>query len=319
MKLEDQLRAVIRRKGMALSTEKTYVSWYRHFVKFHNLRHPKTMGDAEVNAFLTHLAVNRRVAAATQNQALNALVFFFREVMKREDLVLDAQRAKTGKRLPTVLSVGEVKRVLEQMEGTPRVVTGLLYGCGMRVNEVLRLRVKDADFENGVVWVRQGKGGKDRCLSMPAKLTAALERQVARAQTMYDEDEANGGANVYTPNALEVKDTSIANRWEWFWVFPAASWANDPREVDVRRRHHIVDAGVSRWIKKACVAAGIEKKVSAHTFRHSYATHLLQKGIDLRTIQEALGHSSIKTTEVYTHVVHAMAGRAGSPLDDLDF
>jgi len=227
-------------------------------------------------------------------------------------------RAKEKKRLPVVLSVDEVRRLLAQVpEGTPRTLVGLLYGCGLRVNEALRLRIKDADFENRLVWVREGKGGKDRSLSMPGRLAAALERQVAGARLLFDQDVESGGARVWVEPSLDRKHGhGLSKSWPWFWVFPAAARSVDPRD-GLQKRHHLLEAAVSRWISGAVQRAGIEKKVSAHTLRHSYATHLLMKGIDLRTVQEALGHSSVKTTEVYTHVIHALSGRAGSPLDDL--
>lgn len=305
---------------MARRTEGTYVSWYRRFVQFHKLRHPEKMGKEEIGEFLNHLAVEAGVSAATQAQALNALVFLYVQVLGRKREEFQFRRAKRGKRLPVVLSEGEVRRVLQEArEGVPRLLFGLLYGCGLRVSEGLRLRVKDVDFDNGVIWVREGKGNKDRCLKMPEKIRDGLMRQVQRARLLYEDDENAGGARVWVEPSLDRKNGGrLSGSWVWFWVFPAMNRSVDPRDPDgALKRHHVLEAAVSRWIKEAVGRAGIEKRVSAHTLRHSYATHLLQRGVDLRTIQEALGHASVKTTEIYTHVVHAMAGQAHSPLDDL--
>lgn len=319
MRIEDRIRGEIRMSGMSYRTEESYVSWYKRFVRFHNMKHPEQMGKEEVGAFLQHLALNRGVVVATQAQALNALVFLFCRVLGREREEYEFKRAKRGKRLPVVLSTGEVRSLLlASDEGMPRVVLGLLYGCGLRVSEGLRLRVKDVDFANKCVWVRGGKGDKDRCLTLPESLVDGLERQVERSRLFYAEDEVNGGARVYVERSLDVKTKgTFASSWEWYWVFASAKRGEDPREPGVKKRHHIVEGAVSRWIKKAMTKAGIEKRVTAHTLRHSYATHLLQNGADLRSIQEALGHSSVQTTEIYTHVVKAMAGKMRSPLDEL--
>ena len=203
--------------------------------------------------------------------------------------------------------------------GEQRLFVGLLYGCGLRVSEGLRLRVKDVGMEEGVVWVRDSKGGKDRVLTIPEKVREGLERQLARARLIWEEDVAeHEGPNVYLPHQMAKKNPGAPNSWAWFWVFPSAKWARDPREDGVRRRHHLVEGAVSQWLSKAVKKAGITgKRVSAHTLRHSYATHLLQSGVDLRSIQEALGHSSVQTTEIYTHVVKALQGKVGSPLDEL--
>ena len=316
--LERKLRAEIRRRGLANRTEDTYVGWYKRFVKYHGIRHPGEMGEREVETFLSYLAMEREVAASTQGQAFNALVFLFRAVLGIPLDGVNAVRAKKPRKLPVVLTKDEVKALLGEIpEGLSRCLVGLLYGCGLRVTEGLRLRVKDLDFGNGVLWVREGKGGKDRCVTLPEKLRGALERQVARARLTYEEDVAEGGARVYVAKALDVKFGGKPSRsWEWYWVFPTMRRAADPRDGELKR-HHILEGAVSQWLGGAVRRAGITKKVSAHTLRHSFATHLLQAGTDLRTIQEALGHSSVKTTEVYTHVIHAMAGKARSPLDDL--
>ena len=303
---------------MAYQTEKCYVGWYKRFVRFHRMKHPEAMKKDAVEAFLDDLAMRGKVGAATQSQALNALVFLFCEVLGREREEFSFKRAKKGRRLPVVLSREEARALLgEAGAGTPRTFVSLLYGCGLRVSEGLRLRVKDVDFGNGLVWVREGKGGKDRALAMPGRLRGALEHQVAGARLLWEGDRDRGGARVGVPEGLERKSGgTLSGKWEWFWVFPAAKKSVDPRDGK-EKRHHLLEGSVSRWIKGAAGRAGIAKRVTAHTLRHSYATHLLQGGVDLRTIQEALGHSSVKTTEVYTHVLHAMTGRAGSPLDDL--
>ena len=316
--LEEDIRTCIRRRGMAHSTEKNYVHWYKRFVKFHSMKHPKELGQPGVEVFLNCLAVEREVSASTQNQAFNALLFLYREVLKMEWEDLNVKRAKVTRRLPVVLSRDEVRSVLRgTREGMPRLLLGLLYGCGLRVSEGLRLRIKDVDFSNGLIIVRNGKGGKDRCLSLPKSLVEGLKRQVQSAKLVYEGDESEGGARVSVEVALDRKSGGKFSRsWEWFWVFPAGVRGKDPRDGETKR-YHIMEGAVSKWLKDAVQRADLGKRVTAHALRHSYATHLLQNGTDLRTIQEALGHSSVKTTEIYTHVIHAMAGRAGSPLDDL--
>lgn len=308
MKLEELIRAEIRRKGLSLNTEKSYISWYKRYVRFHKLKHPEELKKHGVEDFLRHLAVESEVSSATQSQALNALVFLYVQVLGNEPEEYQFTRAKRKRRLPVVLSKEEVRILLQHVqEGCPRLFCGLLYGCGLRVSEGLRLRVKDMDFDNRVVWIRGGKGDKDRCLPMPGKLAEALSRQLARVRMFYDEDmEQEGGAKVWVEPSLDRKYGGRASgSWEWYWFFPAMKRARDPRD-GIYKRHHVLEGSVSRWIRNAVNAAGLGKRVSAHVFRHSYATHLLQNGVHLRTIQESLGHSSVKTTEIYTHVIHAM-------------
>jgi len=259
------------------------------------------------------------VAAGTQNQAFNALVFLYREVLEVELVGVDARRAKVKKRLPVVLSKCEVRSLFDHCKkGLPLLMLRLLYGCGLRASEGLRLRVKDLDFENGCVWIRDGKGGKDRCVGMPRDLVAGLERQVRQARIIFDEDvEVYGESRVYVAESMDRKGNGAYSRsWEWFWVFPMMKRGVDPRDGE-EKRHHILEGAVSKWLKSAVKGAGIEKRVTAHVLRHSYATHLLQSGVDLRSIQELLGHEYVTTTEVYTHVVKAMTGKVRSPLDDL--
>lgn len=318
-KLEDKMRALMRRRGMAIRAESSYVSWYRRFVKFHEMSHPLEVGRQGVKEFLDYLAVEQNVAPGTQNQAFNALVFLYREVLDAEFDGMDAKRAKMKKKLPVVLSRDEIRRLFEVVRpGIPSLVLQLLYGCGLRVSEGLRLRVKDVDFENSCVWVRDCKGGKDRCLALPENLRDMLKRQVRQSRIMFEEDvEVYGESRVYVDEAMDRKGQGKYSRsWEWFWVFPTALRGVDPRDGE-EKRHHILEGAVSKWLKAAVEKAGIERRVTAHVLRHSFATHLLQSGVDLRSIQELLGHENVTTTEVYMHVVRAMAGRVKSPLDDL--
>lgn len=316
--LERDLRTAIRRRGMAIRTEASYVSWYRRFVKFHRMRHPMEVGQDGVEAFLNHLAINRDVAPGTQNQAFSALLFLYREVLKQEWTKLSAKRAKERQKLPVILSQEEMRAVLQKIPaGTPKVLISLLYGCGLRVTEALRLRIKDVDFPNQLIWVRDGKGGKDRSLTMPEGLRDALERQRCRARTQFEEDEATGGARVYVEPSLDRKSSgTFSKSWEWFWIFPAGKKSKDPRD-GVLKRHHLLEGAVSKWLKKALKEVGVEKRVTAHTLRHSYATHLCIEGTDLKSLQEAMGHGSLKTTEVYLQLVRSLKGAPKSPLDTL--
>jgi len=316
--LEQEIRTKMKRRGMARRTENSYIQWYKHYVKYHDMKHPRELGQEGVEKFLEYLAVDRGVAAATQNQAFSALLFVYREVLKMELEGLDVTRVKRKKSLPVVLSMDEVKRLLEHVpEGRSSVFIRLLYGCGLRVSEALRLRIKDVDFENGLVWVRDSKGGRDRSVTMPKSLEGRLDVQVRAARLLYEQDELGGGARVQVEPSYDKKHGGKpSGSWEWFWVFPADHLSVSHIDGE-SKRHHVLEGSPSRWIAQAAKKAEVAKRVTAHVFRHSYATHLLQKGVDLRTIQEALGHSSVKTTEIYTHVIHAMAGRAGSPLDDL--
>ncbi|MFK7911113.1 MAG: integron integrase [Akkermansiaceae bacterium] len=319
VKLEQQIRTAIRRRGMSYRTEQSYVSWYKRYVKFHDLKHPEKMREQEVEKFLNYLAGEKGVAAGTQNQAFNALIFLYREVLDIKLEGLDASRAKVKKKLPVVLSRDEMRRLFESVKpGVPSLMLQLLYGCGLRVSEGLRLRVKDVDFDDGVVWVRDGKGGKDRCVSMPKSIDAELKRQVQRARLQFEEDVQNHGeSRVYVDASLDRKGRGKYSRsWEWFWVFPSAIRGVDPRDGE-EKRHHVLEGAVSKWLRYAVKGAGIEKRVTAHVLRHSFATHLLQAGVDLRSIQELLGHENVKTTEVYTHVLKAIAGKVASPLDGL--
>ena len=316
MKIADQMRGAIRLKHFSYATEKAYVGWYLRFVRLHALRHPAEMGAAEVESFLTDLAVRAKVSASTQNQALNALVFLYEEALGLPLGDFSALRARRKQHVPEVLTVDEVRTVLSRMDGEAAVQAGLLYGCGLRLNECLGLRVKDLDLAAGVVTVRGGKGGKDRAVTLPQRLLPLLMHQLSAARLLYDRDVADGRTGVELPWALAEKSPAWAHRWEWFWVFPGREFSTDP-VTGVVRRHHLQPVRLSRAIQRATAGAGVPKKVSAHTFRHSFATHLLMRGVNIRSIQEALGHSNVSTTEIYTHVVKAMQGAIRSPLDDL--
>jgi len=275
------------------------------------------MGGEEVARFLTHLAVNRNVAASTQNQALNALVFLYRHVFSVELVGIDAVRAKKAKLLPTVLSREEVAALLGVMSGQRLQQARLLYGCGLRLNECLHLRIKDLDFPSTSLWVRSGKGKKDRCLDLPRALVEPMRDQMRRARAFYEQDRAQDVPGVHLPAAYATKAPGAAVSWPWYWLFPSARLSKDPRSGETRR-HHSHANSISTAIRKATELARIPKKVGTHTLRHSYATHLLLDGADLRSIQEAMGHGSLKTTETYLHIVEAMRGDLGNPLDSLD-
>jgi integron integrase len=316
MKVSDQLRAALRLQHMSYRTEETYVGWYVRFVKFHGTRHPSEMGEAEIEAFLTDLAVNGHVAPSTQNQALNALVYLYKHVIKKELGEISAMRARQRDRLPVVLTVDETKTILAAMSGETGLQARILYGCGLRMMECMRLRVKDVDVAGNTLTVREGKGGKDRVLTFPVSLKVEMQRQLDYAKSLYDQDVKNGVTGVEMSDALDAKAPAWGKSWPWFWVFPADHHSTDPRSGTIRR-HHTHEVNLSRAIQRAVKIAGVAKKVTAHTFRHSFATHLLMKGVNIRSIQEALGHANVQTTEIYTHVVKAMQGAIRSPLDDL--
>ncbi|MBV2234532.1 MAG: integron integrase, partial [Sterolibacterium sp.] len=316
-KLLDQLRDRLRLKHYSLRTETQYVHWVRRFILFHNKRHPRDMGAKEVEAFLTHLAVAGQVAAATQNQALSALLFLYREVLGIQLPWLDeVVRAKRPARLPVVLTVAEVQAVLGRMAGTHGLMARLLYGTGMRLMECVRLRVKDVDFERHEILVRDGKGAKDRVTMLPQRLVPALQAHLQRRRLLYEDDLAKGMAAVYLPDALERKYPNAENEWPWQYVFVAGSYSTDPRSAKVRR-HHMDEKLLQRAMKKAVTAANISKPATPHTLRHSFATHLLQAGYDIRTVQELLGHADVATTMIYTHVLNKGGHGVVSPLDQL--
>jgi integron integrase len=316
-RLLDQVRERIRYKHYSLRTEQTYVQWVRFFVRWHGLRHPRNMGKPEIESFLKMLANERRVASSTHNQALSALLFLYREVLNIDLPWLDGiERPRTPKRIPSVLTVAEVSALFSALTPDMSLLARLLYGTGMRLMEGLRLRVKDVDFDRNVIIVRQAKGDKDRVVMLPRSLATELRRQVkvARAQWEADRQVQRGGVEV--PNALEAKYPGLGNRWGWFWLFPSPTLSIDPPS-GVERRHHLYEERLQRALKQAVQRAEIHKPVSVHTLRHSFATHLLQSGTDIRTVQELLGHSDVSTTMIYTHVLKVSAGGTASPLDAL--
>lgn len=314
-KLLDLLRDRLRLKHYSIRTETQYVQWVRRFILFHGKRHPQEMGAKEVEAFLTHLAVEGRVAAATQNQALSALLFLYRELLHINLPWLDeVVRAKRLARLPVVLTREEVQAVLGRTEGTYGLMLRLLYGTGMRLMECVRLRVKDVDFSRAEIIVRDGKGAKDRVTMLPQRIAAELQAHLQRRRHLYEDDLAKGMASVYLPNALDRKYTNAENEWAWQYVFVAKSYSIDPRSGS-ERRHHIDEKLVQRAMKRAVQEAAISKPATPHTLRHSFATHLLQGGYDIRTVQELLGHADVATTMIYTHVLNKGGRGVVSPLD----
>lgn len=314
----DQVRDRLRLKHYSLRTEMAYSGWIKRYIFFHGKRHPSEMGKNEVEAFLTSLAVERNVSAATQNQALSALLFLYREVLGIELPWLDdVTRAKKPARLPTVLTREEVFALLGQIgDGELQLIIRLLYGSGMRLLECLRLRVKDVDLSRREIVVRDGKGGKDRVTMIPAQLVEALRAQIARAKVQHEADLAAGRGEVWLPDALAAKYPAASRAFGWQYVFPAGGFSVDPRSGMVRR-HHVDEKRVQRAVKAAAVRASIFKPVSPHTLRHSFATHLLEGGYDIRTVQELLGHSDVSTTMIYTHVLNRGGRGVASPLDTI--
>jgi integron integrase len=309
------VRERIRARHYSLRTEQAYVRWIWRFVQFHGRRHPRELGAAEVEAFLSHLAVAGRVAAGTQNQALAALLFLYREVLGQALPWLDnVVRAKRPVRVPTVLARDEVQALLRHLDGTPWLLASLLYGTGLRLMEGLRLRVKDVDFARNEITVRAGKGAKDRRTVLPASLVEPLQRQIERALAWHRADLDAGFGAVWLPHALARKYPGAPREPGWQYVFPASRRSRDPRD-GVERRHHLDDAVFSRALRRARLAAGLAKPVTAHTLRHSFATHLLEAGYDIRTVQELLGHEDVSTTQIYTHVLNRGARAVRSPLD----
>lgn len=314
-RLLDLVRDQIRLKHYSIRTERVYCEWIKRYVRFHNYRHPSEMGAAEVEAFLSDLAVRRDVSASTQNQALAALLFLYKQVLKHDLPWLgEVVRAKKPSRLPVVLSIQEVQQVLGHLEGEVGLVTRLLYGAGLRLMEALRLRVKDVDFSRNELLIRDGKGQKDRVTVLPVSVIEALRRHLARVRVLHQQALAGGGGDVYLPDALARKYPKAPWEWGWQYVFPAAGLSVDPRSGAVRR-HHLDEKRVQRAFKRAVNTAGIAKLATPHTLRHSFATHLLESGQDIRTVQELLGHADVKTTMIYTHVLNRGGLAVLSPLD----
>ncbi|MEW6314465.1 MAG: integron integrase [Pseudomonadota bacterium] len=314
-KLLDRIRAAIRLRHYSVRTEEAYVDWARRFILFHGRRHPAEMGADEVSAFLSYLVSERNVAASTQNQAKSALLFLYREVLGIELPWLDeVVAAKAARRLPVVLTPTEVRRLLNAMSGTMGLVASLLYGTGMRLLEGLRLRVKDIEFERREIVVREGKGNKDRVTVLPENLILPLQTHLAKVKALHERDLEAGFGEVYLPDALAKKHPKAGKSWGWQFVFPSAVRSVDPRS-GVERRHHLYEASVQRAVREAARLAEIHKPVTPHVLRHSFATHLLQSGYDIRTVQELLGHSDVSTTMIYTHVLNKGGRGVVSPLD----
>jgi integron integrase len=314
-RLLDQLRDRIRLKHYSLRTEQAYVDWARRYVLFHGRRHPRELGPREVEAFLTHLAVERRCSASTQNQAKSALLFLYKEVLGIELPWLDGiETARRPHRLPVVLTRTEVDAVLAALGGTPSLICRLAYGTGMRIMECLRLRVKDADFARREILVREGKGFRDRVTMLPASLVLPLREHLVRVRELHQRDLAAGFGDVFLPFALARKYPNAGRDWGWQYVFPSARRSIDPRS-GIERRHHADPKAIQRAMQAAVRAAGIAKPATPHTLRHAFATHLLESGYDIRTVQELLGHKDVSTTMIYTHVLNRGGRGVVSPLD----
>jgi integron integrase len=315
MRLLPQVVSVIRTKGYSYSTEKTYTHWIKRFIRFHNYRHPDEMGEAEIVEFLSYLANESKVSSSTQNQALNAIVFLYRWVLRRDlGNFSHFARAKTPKLVPVVLSKKEVSLILKHLNGVSYLMVSILYGCGLRLSECLRLRIQDVDFERNIITVRQGKGKRDRILPLPSAIKQELTLQIEKVRETHKKDIRHGYGTVFLPNALKRKYPGAERQFKWQYLFPSHKLSKDPRSEEIRR-HHIHQSMLIRHIQKAAQKARIEKKITSHSFRHSFATHLLEANKDIRTIQDLLGHKSVKTTMIYTHVAENGLAGTRSPLD----
>lgn len=309
-----EVRVAIRLRHYSIRTESCYLDWIKRFILFHGKRHPRDMADSEVRAFLTHLALNRNVAPATQNQALNALNFLYKVVLERPlGKSIGFTRAKKKQKLPVVLSRDEVHSLLRELNGQQWLAACLMYGSGLRLMECMRLRVMHLDFEHRAVRVINGKGGKDRVVTLADELVLPLRRHLEQVRNTHDKDLTDGYGEVYLPYALARKYPNAARQWAWQYIFPASQRSEDPRSA-VMRRHHFGEQAVQRAIKQALHRAGIDKPASCHSLRHSFATHLLERGMDIRTVQEQLGHSDVRTTQIYTHVMNRGGNAVVSPL-----
>ncbi len=318
IRLMDQVREVLRYHHYAIRTEEVYVKWILSFIRFNGRKHPRDMGKIEIEAFLSHLAVNKNCAKSTQNQALNSIVFLYKQVLDlpvAEDLA--PVRSKKPVRLPVVMSCEEVTEVISQMNGTTGMMAKLMYGGGLRLMEAIRLRVQDLDFSNGLLLVRDGKGSKDRSTLLPETLIKPLQQHLEKVKSVYEEDQAAGNANVWLPHALAKKYPGAPSQWNWQYVFPAAKLSKDPRSGKIRR-HHLNESSLQKAVRSAVIKTEIPKRITSHTFRHSFATHLLESGVNIRVVQKLMGHADVKTTEIYTHVLQQNIAAIDSPLDRLD-
>jgi integron integrase len=316
-RLLDQVRQAIRARHYSRRTEDVYVMWVKRFILFHRKRHPAEMGEAEINAFLTHLALKENVSSSTQNQALSALLFLYRHVLSREvgDLG-EVIRAGRPSRLPVVLTRDEVKAVLTRLQGDKCLMASLMYGAGLRLMECLRLRVQDIDFARHEITVRDGKGAKDRVTMLPESLNTLLQEHLRKVKAIHEKDLRDGYGRVPLPNALDRKYPNASREWRWQWVFPQEHrWTN--QKTEQQGRHHVHESIVQKAVTQAVREAGLTKRATCHTFRHSFATHLLADGYDIRTVQELLGHKDVKTTMIYTHVLNRGGKGVRSPVDRL--
>lgn len=318
LKLMAQVRQVLRYHHYAYRTEETYCNWIVRFLKFYDYKiHPREMGKKHIETYLSHLVVQQNVAAATQRQALNAILFLFREVL---DIPIEEEiapiKAKKHPRPPVVMTQHEVQQVLKEMKGTHLLMARLLYGAGLRLMECVRLRVQDLDFEKNHIYARDAKGGKDRVTLLPGAIREDLQNHLIRVKQLHADDLTRGLGEVYLPHALERKYINASREWGWQYVFPSKNLSKDPRSGKLRR-HHVLESGLQKAVKIAVRVAGITKRVSCHTFRHSFATHLLENGVNIRVVQELMGHSDVKTTEIYTHVMEKDISVISSPLDQL--
>ena len=315
-RLLDQVRSLMRLRHLSLRTEEAYVNWIRRFILFHHKRHPRGMGAAEITAFLSHLAEVEGVSASTQNQAFSALVFLYRWVLGRDfPQLAEVVRAKRPQNLPVVLTRSEVRRVLTQLKGTHHLMANLLYGAGLRLMECVRLRVKDVSFEQHQINVIDGKGGKSRVTMLPQAIKEPLQLHLAQVAAQHAIDLRHNSGDVYLPEALARKYPNASREWRWQYVFPAARPSCDPRS-GAERRHHLSESMLQRAVKTAVARAGVNRLASCHTLRHSFATHLLEDGYDIRTVQELLGHKDVRTTMIYTHVLNRGGRGVRSPLDE---
>ena len=318
-RLLDEMRDLMRRRHYSIHTERAYLDWVKRYVRFHNMQSRDDLrhGEEKIEAFLTHLARDRQVAASTQSQAMNALVFLYKHVLEQPlSGEINADRARKQPRIPVVLTREETARVIALMSGVHQLIVKLLYGSGLRITECIRLRVQDVDLEMKALTVRNGKGGKDRITTFPEKLVQPLKEHLVRVKMIHGQDLEDGYGQVYLPHALARKYPHADKDWRWQYVFPAGRRSTDPRSGQTRR-HHLDPSPINKAIAKVVRQTGISKRVSAHTFRHSFATHLLQRGTDIRTIQALLGHTDISTTMIYTHVLQQGGHGVMSPLDDL--